>query len=207
MAGLTTLAAQVAPAHTALLVIDIQNDFCDEAGFLSRERGYDVSFAAPVVDRIGALVADARAAGAGIVWLRSHYDFRFLSEAQQVKRGAEGCCLEGAWGADFYRIAPEPGDTVVTKHSFSGFWNTGLDALLKEMGVKTLVVTGVATNVCVDSTLRDGFFAGYYIVLAEDCVGSNNAAGHAGTVATVRTNFGMVADSVQIIAAMRGQGG
>lgn len=205
MTGLTTLEAQVAPEHTALLVIDIQNDFCDEAGFLSRARGYDVGFAAPVVDNIGALVDDARAAGVRIVWLRSHYDFAYLTEAQRVKRGTEGCCLEGSWGAEFHRIAPETGDTVVVKHHFSGFWNTGLDATLKEMGVRTLVVTGVATNVCVDSTLRDGFFAGYYIVLAEDCVGSNNAAGHAGTLATVRTNIGTVTGSAQILAAIRGQ--
>ena len=59
-------------------------------------------------------------------------------------------------------------------------------------------MTGVATNVCVDSTLRHGFFLGYHIVLAEDCVGSGNKAGHDGTLATVRVNFGSVVDSAEI---------
>jgi ureidoacrylate peracid hydrolase len=64
-------------------------------------------------------------------------------------------------------------------------------------------VTGVATNVCVDSTLREGFFLGYYIVLLEDCVGSNSKAGHEGTLATVRNNIGTVATSATLIEALR----
>lgn len=194
-APLIGLDQQVGPGHAALLVIDMQNDFCDEKGFLARERGYDVSACKGVAARIGALAAAARSAGMPVVFIRSLYDFKYLSEPHRVKRGVEGCCMEGSWGVDYFVIAPEAGDPVVTKHSFSGFFGTDLDEMLRARGVRTLVVTGVATNVCVDSTLRDGFFRGYYIVLVEDCVASNSKAGHEGTLATVRNNIGIVANS------------
>ena len=65
-------------------------------------------------------------------------------------------------------------------------------------------MTGVATNVCVDSTLREGFFLGYHIVVAEDCVGSTNRAGHEGTLSTVRINIGTVTDSAALIGLIEG---
>jgi ureidoacrylate peracid hydrolase len=123
-----------------------------------------------------------------------------------VKRGQEGCCLEGTWGADFFLLRPAPDEPIVTKHHYSGFAGTSLDAILRKHDVRTLVMTGVATNVCVDSTLRDGFFAGYYIVLLEDCVGSNSLAGHNGTVATVRNNIGTVMSSANWMAQLSGNG-
>jgi ureidoacrylate peracid hydrolase len=198
---LATFEEQVRPDRAALLVIDMQNDFCAAGGYLQRERGYNVEFARTVADRIATAVDAARAAGVLVVWIRSVYDFKHLAAPHIVKRRDEGCCLEGTWGADFYELKPNPDEPVVTKHHYSGFAGTPLDGLLRKNGIRTLVMTGVATNVCVDSTLRDGFFAGYYIVLLEDCVGSNSAAGHAGTLATVRNNIGIVTDS----AAWMGQ--
>lgn len=186
---------QLRPEHAALLIVDIQNDFCAEGGYLQRERNYNVAFAKTVAANIGRVAAAARRAGMPVVWIRSIYDFKYLTDAYIAKRGEEGCCLEGTWGADFFEIAPAPGELVVDKHSFSGFHDTELDENLRRRGIKTLVVTGVATNVCVDSTLREGFFRGYYIVLLEDCVGSNSRAGHDGTLATVRNNIGAVMPS------------
>ena len=196
---LESIDAQLRPEHTALLVIDMQNDFCHEDGYLSRERDYKVGYAVDVADRIAKLMAAVRPLGVRIVWVRSIYDFKYLNSAYQVKRGEEGCCLEDSWGADYFRIAPADGDVVIDKHSFSGFHDTRLHEELQKKGIRTLVLTGVATNVCVDSTLREGFFLGYNIVLAEDCVGSNSKAGHEGTLATVRNNIGTVASSEEIL--------
>ncbi|MGE4240567.1 cysteine hydrolase family protein [Ramlibacter sp.] len=198
---LRTLDEQLRPAHTAIVVVDMQNDFCAEGGYLQRTRAaasknpIDAGANAVIADNIARLVASAREAGCTIAWLRSVYDFKYLADAHIAKRDGEGCCMEGTWGADWFRIAPAAGDVVVTKHTFSGFHDTDLHARLQALGIRTLVMTGVATNVCVDSTLRHGFFLGYNIVVAEDCVGSGNKAGHEGTLATVRVNFGSVVDS------------
>lgn len=210
---LHTLAQQLRPAHTAVVVVDMQNDFCAEGGYLQRTRAASaknpirVDANERIAERIAQLAAAARSAGATVVWLRSVYDFKYLAPAHIAKRDGEGCCMEGSWGADWFRIQPAEGDLVVTKHTFSGFHDTDLHAQLQARGIRTLLMTGVATNVCVDSTLRHGFFLGYHIVLAEDCVGSGNLAGHEGTLASVRVNFGSVVDSEaarQLLAAPGG---
>jgi ureidoacrylate peracid hydrolase len=201
---LRTLQEQVQPAHTALVVVDMQNDFCAEGGYLQRNRPAGskhpirVDENERIAQRIGRLASAARAAGATVAWLRSVYDFKYLADAHIAKRAGEGCCMEGSWGADWFGIRPHDGDVVVTKHTFSGFHDTDLHQRLQQRGIRTLVMTGVATNVCVDSTLRHGFFLGYHIVVAEDCVGSGNQAGHEGTLSSVRVNFGSVVDSAQL---------
>lgn len=189
----------------ALLVVDMQNDFCAADGYLSKVRAQGGGPAVReddnlrVADNIGALACAARKGGWPVVWIRSIYDFKYLLPAHIAKRGGkEGLCMEGSWGADFFRLRPQPADLVVDKHTFSGFHGTDLHAHLQARGVRTLVVTGVATNVCVDSTLREGFFLGYHIVLAEDCVTSANKAGHEGTLSTVRVNFGTVVPSGEL---------
>ncbi len=194
---------QLQPGHTAVVVVDMQNDFCAEGGYLQRERGYDVSAIPGIASNIARLIEAARAVGVAIVWIRSIYDFKYLTGAHIAKRVTEGCCMEGSWGADFYALQPEPGDVIVDKHHYSGFHDTVLDGALRERGIRTLVMTGVATNVCVDSTLRDGFFLGYHIALAEDCVGSNSRAGHEGTLATVRNNIGGVLTSAALAETLQ----
>jgi ureidoacrylate peracid hydrolase len=202
-APLESFAEQVRPAHAAVLVVDMQNDFCAEGGYLQKVRGSDIGFAGDVARAIGDVVDAARHGGALVVWIRSFYDFKYLAEPHIVKRRQEGCCLEGTWGAEFFLLRPADGEPVVTKHHFSAFKGTPLDTLLRARGIRTLVVTGVATNVCVDSTLRDGFFNGYYIVVPEDCVGSGSRIGHEGTLATVRNNIGLVTTGSAVVEAFR----
>jgi ureidoacrylate peracid hydrolase len=205
---LRSLPEQLRPAHTALVIVDLQNDFCAEGGYLQRTRAATAknTIRVDANERIAASIATlaeaARASGAVVAWLRSVYDFKYLAPAHVAKRDAEGCCMEGSWGADWFRIRPADGDLVVTKHTFSGFHDTDLHAQLQARGIRTLLMTGVATNVCVDSTLRHGFILGYHIVVAEDCVGSGNEAGHIGTLATVRVNFGSVITSEQAVALL-----
>jgi ureidoacrylate peracid hydrolase len=201
---LPTLEEQVRADRSALVVIDMQNDFCAHGGFLQKERGYNVDFAKIVAARIASAIETARKVAMPVVWVRSIYDFKYLTGPHIVKRRDEGCCMEGTWGADFFHLKPEAGDIVVDKHHYSGFKDTTLDTLLRRRNIETLVMTGVATNVCVDSTLRDGFFLGYYIVLLEDCVGSNSKAGHEGTLASVRNNIGIVSTMPRWAAIVTG---
>lgn len=212
---LKTLEQQLHPAHAALLIVDMQNDFCAEGGFLHEARRGDAATGIRVDDNeriaatIDALADAARRAGMPVVWLCSCYDYKYLAPAHIAKRTGEGLCMEGSWGADYFRIRPREGDRVVVKHTFNGFHDTDLHQQLQALGVKTLLMTGVATNVCVDTTLRIGFVLGYHIVVVEDAVGSGNRLGHEGTLSTVRVNIGHVIDSQQafgLIARPQAQG-
>ncbi len=190
-------------ARSALLVIDMQNDFCAQGGYMQRERNYKVGFAQTVADNIERLLSTAREVGMTVVWIHSIYDFKYLTAAHIAKRETEGCCLEGSWGAQAFQVEPQGDEMIIHKHHFSGFHGTTLDTYLRARGIQNLVFTGVATNVCVDSTLRQGFFLDYRIVLVEDCVGSNSQEGHRGTLATVRNNIGVVTTSESLMRHLR----
>lgn len=200
---LRDFAGRIAPAHTAILVVDMQNDFCAEGGYIHRTRNADMSANPAVAERINALVGAGRASGALIVWIQANYEPRFLSAQAILKREERQpglvCCAGGSWGWQFFGVAPAPDDLMIEKHSFSAFFGTELDRLLRFRGIKTLVMTGVATNTCVESTLRDGFFLGYYIVLAEDCCNSAARHLHQGTLDNVRASFGDVAASADLM--------
>ena len=201
---LTTLEEMATPAHTAIVVVDMQNDFCAEGGYIHKRTGADMSANRPLAERINDLVAAGRTAGAEIVWIQANYEPRFLSGQALAKRiqrqTTDVCCAGGSWGWSFYEVAPEEGEIVIEKHTFSGFHGTELDRLLRFRGIRTLILAGVATNVCVDSTLRDGYFNGYYIVVPEDCVGSNIQHLHDATLESVSAHFGEVTSHSALIA-------
>ncbi|MCD6076034.1 MAG: cysteine hydrolase [Rhodospirillales bacterium] len=199
---LRALRERVAPAHTAILVVDMQNDFCAEGGYIHQTRNADMSESPALAERINSLVDSGRKSGATVVWIQANYEPRFLSAQAIIKREERQpglvCCAGGSWGWQFFGVAPAPDDIVIEKHSFSAFFGTELDRLLRFRGIKTLIMTGVATNTCVESTLRDGFFLGYYIVLAEDCCNSAARHLHQGTLDNVRASFGDVVTSGEI---------
>lgn len=195
---------RVDPAHTAIVVVDMQNDFCAQGGSLDRRLGCDEAANAALADRIMALVAAGRARGAPIVWVQAIYDDKYVPPpmlAKAAERGDTGPrCAEGSWGADFYRLRPDDGDILIRKHCYSAFQGTPLDQLLRRRGVRTLVVTGVSTNICVESTFRDGHSRGYYIVVPADCVASPAPDLHAATLRNVETLIGDVTAAEDLIA-------
>jgi len=202
---LSTLAQVAAPAHTALLVIDMQNDFCAVGGYIEKAVKADVSGCPAVADSISAAVDAARAAGVTVVWVQANYEPRFLAAPMLARNAARGladvvCCEGGSWGFDFYRVKPREGEHFVEKHCFDAFHDTPLDELLRSHGIQTIVCTGVVTNVCVESTLRSGFFRGYYIVVPEDCVGGPFKELHEATLRNVRQYYGVVTDSTTLAA-------
>lgn len=201
---LTDFSDVVAPAHTALLAIDVQNDFCAPGGHTEAGLGRDVADCQAVVEPIERLAAAARRAGVPVVWIKADYDRAFLSppiHARQVARGIEKAyCVSGTWGAEFYRVSPEDGDLVIEKHRHSAFAGTELDQVLRDRGVRTLAVAGVQTHVCVESTLRDASARGYYVVVPSDCVGSYDRDLHDKTLRCVEAHFGEVVASADLIA-------
>ena len=132
-----------------------------------------------MIARLKNLIDAARDARMLIVFVRTIYDEPFLSPAlaeQYLRRGyPNSICLTGSRGAEFYDgIGPldEPNEILITKHRYSAFWGSSVDLVLRTNGIRTLVLTGIATEVCVESTARDAFFRDYQVVVPEDCVGS-----------------------------------
>jgi ureidoacrylate peracid hydrolase len=101
--------------------------------------------------------------------------------------------VDGSWGGDFFgRVRPQPEDPIVTKHRYSGFHNTELDTVLRVHGIRTLIISGVATNVCVATTAHDGFMRDYYIVLVEDGTASYTQDEHEAALDDINRYLGEV---------------
>ncbi len=155
---------------------------------------------------VPAVTGGWEAAGGLVVFVRNVYssDHNFyLSDVwlEQASRTRDGSytrrpvCQEGSWGSDFYgEVRPEPGDAMVTKHRFNAFRNTDLDTILRARGVRTIVMTGVATNVCVETTARDGFMHDYYVVFTDDGTAAYAEEDHAATLRNIARYFGQVVD-------------
>ena len=208
--ALTTLDAKVDPAHTAVIVVDVQNDFCAEGGMLDRE-GLDISRIQAMAPRLVKFIDDARAAGSLIVYIQTFYnsDANYLSDVwleQSLKRWQGRfidypVCMEGGWGADFYDgIEPRPGEPIIHKHRYGGFIGTNLDMVLRSNGIRSLVMTGAITNGCVESTARDGFFHDYYIVFLDDCTATVSDELHQGTLFNIDRWFGEVVNAADVVA-------
>ena len=200
---LKNLAERVDPAHSAIIVVDMQNDFCAEGGYIHKIRQADMSGNAPLAERIMALVKAGRAAGAMVVWIKANYERKYLSGQALAKLDEMSvdlvCCEGGTCGWDFYAVEPLADELIVEKHTYSAFYGTELDGVLRFNGIRTLVMTGVATNVCVESTLRDGYFNGYYTVMPVDCVGSYAPDLHESSLKNVRNLFGDVPHSQEVM--------
>jgi ureidoacrylate peracid hydrolase len=209
---LMTLADKVSPAHTALVIVDVQNDFCAERGMMHAE-GNDLSAVQAMADRLPGVIDAARRAGAFVVFVRSVYSTdgnAYLSDAwleQASRRRGDSywkrrVCGPDSWEGDFYGdVRPRPGDPIVTKHRFSAFHNTDLDTILRSHGVRTLVMTGVATNVCVETTARDGFTRDYYIVFTEDGTATYSDDAHEATLRVIDQFVGEVVGIDDVVEA------
>lgn len=195
------LTEKVNPRHTALVVIDMQNDFIADDGLIARE-GRDVSAAKEMAKRLPELVKTARAAGVFVVFVRNVYSSDqnfYLSDVwleQAARKRAGGytripVCAAGSRGGDFYgQVRPEPHDPVVTKHRYSAFYNTDLDTILRANGIRTVVLTGVVTNVCVETSAREAFVRDYYVVVVSDGTAAYDQADHDMTLKNIDRFFG-----------------
>ncbi len=196
---LRTLEEKVDPKHAALLVIDMQNDFCHEDG-TSGQRGFDVQSSQAIVPTLQRLVAAARVVRLPVIFVRVALNDDTVADNFRARLGDRPYpCREGSWGADWYGIAPEDGDTIVTKHRFSAFIGTDLDQILRVRGIRSIILTGTRTNVCVECTARDGDQLDYYSVVVSDCT-SSGAEEHEAALTRAK-GFGLVAPAEDVLAA------
>jgi nicotinamidase-related amidase len=206
----TELAELVDPAHSALVIVDMQRDFCQPGGAFDR-LGVDISMYPPVIPRIAALLEGARAAGALVIFIQmtvlpgrlsdSPAQMRFNLRLHLQSNGGEPLqyAADGSEGQEILpELAPRDGELVVKKYRSSAFWATNLSMLLRANGIESLVVTGCTTEGCVESTARDALFNDYYVVIVEDCVASDDRAQHDASMLLMRHRFD-IAQSTDVL--------
>ncbi|WP_454759791.1 cysteine hydrolase family protein [Caulobacter segnis] len=201
------LAAWITPSRTAVLVIDIQVDFASPEGALG---GYvDMAVVQPAVTAAERLVEAARGAGVPVVFVglftAPETDSPSWKERMRRRGGdpdnESALCREGEVGSDFYGPKPLPDDLVVKKVRYSGFVGTNLDARLNALGVDTLVVAGLTTECCVDSTVRDAFSLDYHVFVAADACAAYEPEIHAASLKVMELNSAILTDTAAIAHA------
>ncbi len=210
---------RLAIAETAVVVIDMQNAYASPGGYVDLA-GFDIGGAAGVIGRIGQVLTTARAAGMPVIFLQNGWDADYQeaggpgspnwhkSNALKTMRARpelQGKLLaRGTWDYELVEaLAPQPGDIRIHKPRYSAFFNSSLDSTLRARGIRTLIFVGIATNVCVESTLRDAFHLEYFSVMLED------ATHHLGpdfiqaaTVYNVEKFFGWVSTTADFCGAV-----
>jgi nicotinamidase-related amidase len=205
-----SLPEKLDPRATALVVIDVQNHFCHAEGDHGCA-GADLAMVPEMTARLRELVAAARQARAFIVWVRATYDEIVLGAplAEVLARGGKSPvrCEEGSWGADWFgdlRPDPDaPNEVVVTKHRFSAFWDSDIDLYLRSNGIATLVLGGIVTSGCVESTARDAYFRNYYVVLPRDASASYSRQRHENALDKLALTFGVTPMTADILPVWR----
>jgi ureidoacrylate peracid hydrolase len=172
----------------ALVVVDMQNDYCHEDGALAR-LGADVGPARATAESIRRLAAAAATAGVPRLYLKTEHSHWFDTDAWLSRgRGSGGdrldptrvpVCAAGSWGSELFELEPDPDALVLPKYRYSGFAYTPLELALRAKHRDTVVLCGTATEVCVEATASDAIFRGFYPVVVQEGVFSGDAAGEA----------------------------
>jgi ureidoacrylate peracid hydrolase len=187
----------VALLKSALLVVDVQNDFCSPEGVFGK-REFDLAHVENAIDSLESFLRWWRSRNWPVIFIRTIHSEWTDSDSWLDRIEGSGremkICRPDTWGAEFYRVTPQLNDLVVTKHRFSGFVGTDLNLVLRARGIESLCMTGVTTNVCVESTARDGFNLDFRILLVEDCCGAFSVEEHRASVHNIGRYFGLTAE-------------
>jgi ureidoacrylate peracid hydrolase len=219
--------AEIELAHTAVIVVDMQNDFGSPGGMFALS-GIDTTQIRAVVPTIAGVLAAARRSGIQVIYLKMGFQpdlsdasrpdapiwrvhkGRHVGEAVTAPDGSESRVLiHDTWNTEILdELRPETGDIVIKKNRYSGFYETELHETLQRLGITDLIVTGCTTSVCVESTVRDASFRDYRCVLLSDCtaepIGADLArSNHDASVLLIELMLGRVASSSALLAALR----
>jgi len=196
-----TLEEKVRIGHTAVVVVDVQNDFCASGGWYSKNN--DLTMIQAMIPKLDAFLRGAHSHGALTVLVKTIYSPHVISGVMREKLFQRGLdleyCLENTWGSDFYVIKPDPVDIVIVKERHSAFFRTELDTVLRQHQIRTVILAGVATNVCIDSTAREAFALDYYVILLSDCTGTFSPQLQDLTLLNIEKVFGTVSTSDKIL--------
>ena len=206
--------------RTAIITIDVQNAFISKGGMMDL-RGIDVSHCPKIIEPINRINSAARAKGFKVIHIvtlpsldlstsggpdsPSWYKESTHSLGREHPEWRDKLIYRGTWGAKIVDgLKVEEGDLMLEKMRYSAFFQTNLDTVLRTYSIKYLVITGVATNICVESSIRDAYYLGYFPILVSDAVA------HLGppfiqdaTIFNVKSCYGWVTTSENIIKALK----
>lgn len=196
------------PSRTALLIVDMSNDFVHPEGKTARVGGRDVSAGQAVIPRIRELADAARRVGVLVIHCQhttlpggAGDSGPWRSARARATYSVPDICLDGSWGQDILEeLTPAEGDLVVKKFRYGAFTGTNLELVLRSTGRESVVCCGVSTNVCVETTAREAFSREFYVCLPEDACASWDMRLHAATLDSARHRYAAVTTGSDLLA-------
>jgi ureidoacrylate peracid hydrolase len=183
-----------APERSAVLVIDMLNDFLEPQGAMPLLEGRRL------YQPIRRLLQAARQSGSRVIWV---CDEHLPGDREFEKRSVH--CLRGSWGAEIVaELEPNGGELRIAKARYSGFFETDLDRRLRELGIDHLILTGVVTNICVRSTAHDAFFRDYQVTVPVECVAATSEREQESTLYDLDTHYATVAGLEEVLTILAG---
>ena len=190
----------------SMIVVDMQNAFLNDSGSVAM-MGLDITYLKETIGPVIRLVDACHAVGIPVIFtryvLRPDYTDAGLREERRPGACASASLVSGTWDADLDpRIEVRPTDYILDKTRYSSFYNTNLEVILRGLQVDTLIVCGVTTEICVESTIRDAYFRDFRILVPEDAVAATEVERHRGTLRTIEYGFGTVTTTDVLIDAL-----